>query len=183
MITVDPNAPRPAASDVSAFRVFENDALCATVATIYSVPLMLLPIALVATYFKLEAGNERLRIPVTVMAVLLAILIVSAFSIIPWMVYRVSKLKAIILEGPVVVGRIVERSLLEVHRQFGPAKQIPIFHITYTWNGEEHFGVVNCSRWSKKHSHLANLEVGDEVALIVDREAPSRFFIRDYSWS
>jgi hypothetical protein len=176
-------APRPSLREISSLRVFENDAFSATITTLLAIAILLLAIILVPIVIRFNVGDDHLKTPLIVVAALLGIAGMSAFALVPWIVFRVARIKATIAEGPVIAAQIVDKSTLEIERSYGPPKRIPMFHIAFQWNGEEYIGQVNCSKWFTRHPQLANLAVGDEVAVVIDRDDPNHFFIRDFFWS
>ena len=182
-VKADLTAPRPSLREISSLRVFENDSLGATVTTLLAIAILLLAIILVPVVIRFNAGDVHLKTPLIVVSTLLGIAIVSTLPLVPWIVFRVARIKANIAEGPVIAARIVDKDTLEIARSFGSPKRIPMFHIAFQWNGEELFGQVNCSKWIARHPQLANLNVDDEVAVVIDRDDPSHFYIRDFFWN
>ena len=99
-----------------------------------------------------------------------------------WTVWRLLRTRSTVLSGPVVAGRIVRRTLLDVSRGIGPPRKTPVLHFSYDGQGQQLSGSVDCSRWGRKHPELQALDVGDEIALIVDPRKPAQTFLRDTFW-
>lgn len=179
---VDINGPRPGRAEVSYVRTLENDPVCATTVTVLSLTALLLGIITAVIYPKYAAGIEHLQTPFKVVVGLLVVIFVVAVIAILWFLKRIPRLRETILNGPIVVGVIKEKTYLEIRRRLGPPKRVPLFRYRYEWEGEQHESMVNCTNWGDKHFALLDLDVGDQIALIVDPTKPTRTFIRDYFW-
>ena len=139
-------------------------------------------IAAVFGYPKFAAGVEHVQTPFKVIVGLLGLVVMLAIISGLWFLKRIPELRQTILTGPVVAAIIEERTFIELSRSIGPPKRVPVFRYQYQWDGQIYEGLVNCTSWKDKHSSLRELDVGDEIAVIVDPTTPSRTFIRDFFW-